>query len=150
VPPSTAAGDCAKLHVVEPLEGIAEADAHLGRRMPLPRVPLPLARWIDIRECGPQAVEVCWNLDDSRPDAPGRMALFAGVEPPEQRELEDATEVAPVADGISHREAPLTAAQPSLRPVHELWWQRDGLHLRLTAQGPWTLPILVSIAQSVG
>jgi hypothetical protein len=48
-----------------------------------------------------------------------------------------------------HREAPLTEAQPSLRPVHELSWQRDGLHLRLTAQGPWAVSVLVSIVQSV-
>jgi hypothetical protein len=149
VPPSTAAAECGKLHVVEPLDGIAEADAHLGRPMPLPHAALPLPRWIDIRACGPQAVEVCWNLDDTRPDAPGRVALYAGVEPPAPRDLEEATEARPVADGLTHREAPLDEAQPSLRPVHELWWKRDGLHLRLTAQGAWPLPVLVAIAQSV-
>jgi hypothetical protein len=34
--------------------------------------------------------------------------------------------------------------------VHELCWQHDGLHLRLTAQGPWAVGALVAIAQSVG
>ena len=48
-----------------------------------------------------------------------------------------------------HRQAPLAEAQPSLRPVHELHWRRDGLHLRLTAQGPWALSVLVAIAQSI-
>jgi hypothetical protein len=149
VPPSTAVGDCAKLQSVEPLAGIADADAHLGRPVPLPGVVLPLPRWIDLRACGPRAVEVCWNLDDSRPDTPGRLALYAGVDPPPQRDLTDATDPQPVADGLTHREAPLAEAQSSLRPVHELWWTGHGLHLRLTAQGPWTLPVLVAIAQSV-
>ena len=35
------------------------------------------------------------------------------------------------------REAPLSRRSPSLRPVQELAWHADGLHLRLTAQGPW-------------
>ncbi|MCW2995929.1 MAG: hypothetical protein JWQ18_3424, partial [Conexibacter sp.] len=61
----------------------------------------------------------------------------------------DATAPADVADGVTHREAPLAEAQPSLKPVHELSWQRDGLHLRLTAQGPWALGALLSIVQSV-
>ena len=38
-------------------------------------------------------------------------------------------------DGIAVRTAALAEAQPSLRPVTELRWERDGLHLRLTAQG---------------
>jgi hypothetical protein len=134
---------------VESLEGIAEADAHLGRPVPLPRVPLPLARWVEVTAVGPAAVEVCWNLDDTRADAPGRMALYAGAQAPPARELEGATAPEPVGDGVTHRHAPLAEAQPSLRPVHELWWQRDGLHLRLTAQGPWALAALVTIAQSV-
>ncbi|MCW2984294.1 MAG: hypothetical protein JWR63_1864, partial [Conexibacter sp.] len=80
---------------------------------------------------------------------PGRVALYAGAQPPPARELPEATEPEPVADGVVHREAPLAEAQPSLKPVHELSWQRDGLHLRLTAQGPWNLAVLLAIAQSV-
>ncbi|WCB92652.1 hypothetical protein DSM104299_01349 [Baekduia alba] len=132
-----------------PLEGIAEADAHLGREVPLPRVPLPLTRWVDVYACGPQAVEVAWNLDDTRPDRPGRVSLYAGTAAPPARDLTAATPPASIADGVVHREAPLAEAQPSLRPVHELSWQLDGLHLRLTAQGPWALSALVAIAQSV-
>jgi hypothetical protein len=134
---------------MEPLEGIAEADAHLGRRVPLPRAALPLTRWVDVCAVGPQAVEVSWNLDDTRADMPGRVALYAGAGPPPERELAGATLPASVADGVLHREAPLGEAQPSLRPVHELRWQVDGLHLRLTAQGPWALAALVDIARSV-
>lgn len=134
---------------MEHLEGIAEADAHLGRRVPLPQVVLPLARWVDIAAIGPQAVEVSWNLDDTRPDQPGRMALYAGTAPPPERELDDATVPAAVAEGMTHRTAPLADAQPSLRPVHELRWQHDGLHLRLTGQGPWAVSALVAIAQSI-
>jgi hypothetical protein len=134
---------------MEPLEGIAEADAHLGRPVPLPRVALPLARWVDVHAVGEAAVEVAWNLDDSRTGEPGRVALYAGAQPPPARDLPDASPPHAVADGLTHREAPLAEAQDSLRPVHELTWQRDGLHLRLTAQGPWTVPVLVAIAQSV-
>jgi hypothetical protein len=134
----------------QPLEGIAEADAHLGREVPLPRVALPLARWVDVYACGPRAVEVAWNLDDTRPAHPGRVSLYAGETAPPSRSLgEGASEVSVVADGVTHRGAPLEQAQPSLRPVHELRWQRDGLHLRLTAQGPWALSVLLAIAQSV-
>lgn len=134
---------------MKPLEGIADADAHLGRRVPLPQVVLPLARWVDVVAVGPQAVEVAWNLDDTRADHPGRVALYAGASPAPARELPDATPAAPVAEGVTHREAPLEDAQPSLRPVHELLWQRDGLHLRLTAQGPWAIGALLAIVQSV-
>jgi hypothetical protein len=134
---------------MEPLEGIAEADAHLGRPVPLPHVELPLARWVEVTAVGPAAVEVAWNLDDTRADQPGRVALYAGSVPPPERELAGATTPAPVAAGVVHREAPLEQAQPSLRPVHELRWQLDGLHLRLTAQGPWALAALVDIARSV-
>jgi hypothetical protein len=134
----------------QPLEGIAEADAHLGREVPLPRGALPLARWVDVYACGPGAVEVAWNLDDTRAQQPGRVSLYAGAAPPPERSLgAGATEPAPIADGVTHREAPLSEAQPSLRPVHELRWRRDGLHLRLTAQGPWALSALLAIAQSV-
>jgi hypothetical protein len=135
---------------METLEGIAEADAYLGRPVPLPSVPLPLTRWVDVVAVGPCAVEVSWNLDDTRPEQPGRLALYAGAEPPPERDLPGATAPAEVDDGFVHREAPLGEAQPSLRPVHELRWQREGLHLRLTAQGPWAIPALVVIAQSVG
>ncbi len=135
---------------MEPLEGIAEADAHLGRPVPLPRVPLPLPRWVDVHAVGDAAVEVAWNLDDSRPGEPGRVALYAGAAPAPPRDLPHATDPRAVADGLTHREAPLAEAQASLKPVHELTWQRDGLHLRLTAQGPWTVAALVAIAQSVG
>ena len=47
------------------------------------------------------------------------------------------------------RTAALPEAQPSLRPVTELRWQRAGLHLRLTAQGPWDLEALLALARSV-
>jgi hypothetical protein len=134
---------------MEHLEGIADADAHLGRPMPLPQMVLPLPRWVDVCAVGPHAVEISWNLDDSRADQPGRVALYAGADPPPAHELTDATAPAAVAEGVLYREAPLPAAQPSLRPVHELSWQRDGLHLRLTAQGPWTVSALVSIAESI-
>lgn len=134
---------------MEQLGGIAEADTHLGRPMPLPQAVLPLPRWVEVCAAGPHGVEISWNLDDSRPDQPGRVALYAGAEPPPAHELTDATAPATVADGVLHREAPLSEAQPSLRPVHELCWQRDGLHLRLTAQGPWALSALVAIVQSV-
>ena len=107
---------------MEPLEGIAEADAHLGRPVPLPRVELPLARWVDVTAVGPEAVEVAWNLDDSRADQPGRVCLYAGAQPPPDRELAGATPPTPVAEGVVHREAPLPEAQPSLRPLHELCW----------------------------
>jgi hypothetical protein len=135
---------------MEPLEGIAEADRHLGRPVPLPTTPLPLARWVDVLAVGPEAVEVAWSLDDSRAGAPGRLALYAGTAAPAARELEAASPPQDAAPGISHREAPLSEAQPSLRPVHELHWERAGLHLRLTAQGPWALADLVRIAQGVG
>ncbi len=135
---------------MDQLKGIADADAHLGRPMPLPGVVLPLARWVEVCAVGPHAVEISWNLDDSRAGEPGRVALYAGADPPPAHELTGATAPATVADGVLHREAPLTEAQPSLRPVHELCWERDGLHLRLTAQGPWAVSALVSIVQSIG
>jgi hypothetical protein len=132
------------------LEGIADADAHLGRPMPLPQVVLPLPRWVEVSAVGPHAIEISWNLDDSRADQPGRVALYAGADPPSAHELTDATGPSTVAEGVLYREAPLIEAQPSLRPVHELCWQRDGLHLRLTAQGPWAVAALLAIAESVG
>jgi hypothetical protein len=134
---------------MEQLAGIADADTHLGRPMPLPQIVLPLPRWVEVCAVAPQAVEISWNLDDSRPGQPGRVALYAGAGPPPAHELSEATAPAAVAEGVLHRQAPLSEAQPSLRPVQELCWQRDGLHLRLTAQGPWALSALLAIVASV-
>lgn len=133
------------------LEGIAAADAHLGRPVPLPGTPLPLARWVEVEIAGPGAVEVAWNLDDSRPDAPGRLALAVARAAVPTQLPDAAPEEVLVGDRpAQHRSAPLDHAQPSLRPVHELAWETDGLHLRLTGQGPWTVEELVRIAASVG
>ena len=129
----------------EPLEGIGAADMRLGRRVPLPTVPVPLARWVDVVTSGPDAVQVEWNLDATRPGSPGRVALYAGHAPPAERGLP-----APTAVGrYAYRCAPLEEAEPELRPVHELAWEQDGLHLRLTGQGPWQLDELVAIADSI-
>lgn len=132
----------------EPLDGIGAADELLGRSFPLPSVPVPLCRWVDVVQTAERGVEVAWNLDDTRPDAPGRLALYAGTEPPPQRELPDASSVSE-RGGITIRTAPLAEAEPSLRPVTELTWQHDGLHLRLTAQGPWELDALLALAESI-
>jgi hypothetical protein len=132
----------------EPLEGIAAADALLGRPFPLPAVTLPLARWVDVLRIAERGVEVAWSLDDSRDRAPGRLALYAGVDPPPEHAL-DAAGAPRDLDGIAVRTAPLPEAEPSLRPVTELSWERDGLHLRLTGQGPWTTEALLAIARSV-
>jgi hypothetical protein len=131
----------------EPLEGIAAADALLGRPFPLPAAALPLARWVDVVQVAERGVEVAWSLDDSRAGAPGRLALYAGSEPPPAHELEGATERE--VEGIVVRTAPLPEAQDSLQPVTELSWQRDGLHLRLTGQGPWSTEALLALARSV-
>jgi hypothetical protein len=133
--------------VHEPLEGIADADARLGRPFPLPAAPLPLARWVEVATVG-AGVEVEWNLDDSRPGAPGRLALYAGPEPPPAHELSGAGP-ARSHGAVAWRRAPLAEAQPSLRPVAELSWTADGLHLRLTAQGPWSDEALTAIAASI-
>ncbi|MBJ7331671.1 MAG: hypothetical protein JHC95_17380 [Solirubrobacteraceae bacterium] len=131
----------------EPLEGIAAADAHLRRAVPLPTVVLPLPRWVDVFALGPDAVEVAWNLDDTR-SGPGRLALYAGHAPAPPRAFDPPAE--PVALGrYAHRTMPLADADPSLKPVHELSWADDGLHLRLTGQGPWGLEDLVAVADSV-
>jgi hypothetical protein len=131
---------------VEPLDGIAAADAHLGRPVPLPSVRLPLRRWVEVTAQGPGAVEIEWNLDDTR-GGPGRLALFVSLAPgPTQ--LPDAGP-RPAGDAVL-REASLEEAQPSLRPVRELSWELDGLYLRLTAQGPWDESQLRAIAASVG
>jgi hypothetical protein len=129
----------------EPLEGIAAADERLGRPMPLPSLPLPLGRWVEVVATEGGGVEVEWNLDDTR-GGPGRLALWAGPSEPPDRGLPDPGPLG----RYSHRYAPLDEAEPSLRPVHELAWEAGGLRLRLTAQGPWQLDDLVRIADSVG
>jgi hypothetical protein len=134
--------------VHEGLEGIAQADEILGRAFPLPGAPLPLCRWVDVVQVGPRGVEVAWSLDDSRPGSPGRIALYAGTDPPPARELPGAV-AEPARAGVALRTAPLPEAQPSLRPVAELTWPAHGLQLRLTAQGPWEIEALLAIAASV-
>ncbi|HYF24552.1 MAG TPA: hypothetical protein VD931_02325 [Baekduia sp.] len=135
-----------------PFEGIADADRHLGRPVPLPAVALPLARWVDVAPAGPDGVEVVWNLDDTRPGTPARLVLHvAGAPPPAQALADEAPAQAVDVGGAPGvlRSAPLAQAQPSLRPVHELTWSAGGLHLRLTAQGPWQLHDLLRIATSI-
>jgi hypothetical protein len=131
---------------VEPLAGIAAADAHLGHRVPLPAAALPLVRWVEVTRERPGAVEIEWNLDDTR-GGPGRLALLVSLEPSESQ-LPDASQ-RPAGCGML-REAALEEAQESLRPVLELSWEHDGLHLRLTGQGPWSEQELLEIAASVG
>jgi hypothetical protein len=134
--------------VHEPLDGIAAADAVLGRPFPLPSAPVPLARWVDVVQVAERGVEVGWNLDDTRPGSPGRLALYAGLGPPPDRDLPEAT-TTDDHGGIAVRTAPLAEAEPSLRPVTELTWEREGLHLRLTAQGAWELDALLGLARSI-
>ena len=129
----------------EPLEGIAAADEHLGRAVPLPSLPLPLTRWVEVVTCGAEAVQVEWNLDATRPGTPGRLTLYAGLVAPPERGLPEAA----AAGRYAHRSAPLEGAEALLRPVQELAWEQGGLHLRLTGQGPWELAALVAIADSI-
>ena len=129
----------------EPLEGIGAADAHLGRTVPLPAVALPLARWVEVVTDGPDAVEVEWNLDTSRSGAPGRLTLRAGHVAPAERGLPAPTP----AGRYAYRTAALDEAETGLRPVQELAWEQDGLHLRLTGQGPWTQDQLVALADAI-
>ncbi len=136
---------------MDPLDGIADADALLGRPFPLPAAALPLARWVDVVPVG-TGVEVVWNLDDSRPGSPGRLALYAGPEPGPERDALNGARVAEARVGDAParlRSASLDEAQPSLRPVRELSWAAGGVHLRLTAQGPWDVEALLEIAASV-
>ncbi|HSD77294.1 MAG TPA: hypothetical protein VLA98_07805 [Solirubrobacteraceae bacterium] len=134
------------------LEGIAAADARLGRPFPLPLAPLPLARWTSVRAAG-EGAEVEWALDDSRDGAPGRLVLYAGRSPAPEHDVEwdGAARPVPLPSGAQAqaRTAALPGAQPSLRPVRELRWREGDLHLRLTAQGPWPERTLVAIAASV-
>ncbi len=132
---------------MEPLEGIAAADARLRRRFPLPGATLPLTRWVQVRGLASGA-EVEWNLDDSRAGAPGRLALYAGPEPAPPQLADDA-QATTTEDGWTVARAPLAEAQDSLRPVVQVGWTADGLHLRLTAQGPWALADVLAIARSV-
>jgi hypothetical protein len=129
----------------EPLDGIGAADEHLGRPVPLPAVALPLTRWVEVISSGPRAVQIEWNFDVSRPDSPGRMTLYAGLEPPPERGLPQPTP----AGRYTYRNAPLAEAAPEFRPVQELAWEHEGLHLRLTGQGPWVMSELVAVADSV-
>ena len=133
--------------MTEVLEGIAAADARLGRPFPLPAAALPLARWVEV-DVTAGGAEVAWNLDDTRPGTPGRLALYAGHEPPPPRPLPGGGPAEERA-GVRWRIAPLEQAQPSLRPVHELSWMAEGLHLRLTAQGPWSEVVLEAIVASI-
>jgi hypothetical protein len=135
---------------MEPWSGIADADAFLGRAVPLPTVALPLVRWVEIRPVGADGVEVEWNLDDTRPGSPGRLALYAGRSGPEERAWDVPVEQVAVGEATAeHRVLPLDEAEPPLKPAHELRWDADGLHLRLTAQGPWDAADLLAIAASV-
>ena len=135
---------------MEEWTGIADADRHLGQTMPLPTAVLPLVRWVEVRPIAPGAVEVEWNLDDTRPGSCGRLALYAGHDPPPERAWDVASTTVDVGDVRGeHRELPLEEAEPSLRPAHELRWQIEGLHLRLTAQGPWSVEELLAIGASV-
>ena len=129
------------------VEGIAGADALLGRPFPLPSVPLPLTRWVEVRAVG-KGAEVEWNLDDSRPDTPGRLALYAGLAVEPSQLSPQATETR-TPEGWTVRSEPLDAAQESLRPVIEVMWNIAEVHLRLTGQGPWTLDQILVIARSV-
>ena len=135
---------------VEPWSGIADADAHLGRPVPLPTATLPLVRWVEVHAAGDRAVEVEWNLDDTRSGSVGRLALYAGEGPPQERAWDVAPERVDVGGAAAeHRVVPLDEAEAPLRPAHELRWRLDGLHLRLTAQGPWRVEDLVAIGASV-
>ena len=130
---------------MEPLEGIAAADALLGRPFPLPTAPLPLTRWTEVQAIG-DAVEVEWNLDDSRAGAPGRLALLVSVHSVDTQLPESAV----ASRGpVALRTASLPEAQESLRPVTELLWEAEDLHLRLTAQGPWEHETLLMLAAGV-
>lgn len=135
----------------QPLEGIAAADAHLGRPVPLPAAALPLARWVEVHADGEGAVEVELNLDDTRAGSPGRLALYVSTAaPPDQLPPGTPAEAITLSGmELVHRSVELADAQPSLRPVHELSWSGDGLHFRLTGQGPWRIDDLLAIATSV-
>ncbi len=93
----------------------------------------------------PGAVQVEWNLDVTRPGAPGRLTLYAGHAPPPERGLPAPTPAGPL------RVPPRAAGRgrAGAAPVQELAWEHDGLYLRLTGQGPWELDELVALADSI-
>ena len=133
--------------------GLAAADAHLGRPLPLPATALPLTRWTALRAAGPAGVEIEWNLDDTRAGAPGPAALYVGLEPAPEREWPS-----PDPGSATWPSAPCAGAgarpsssRPNRRCVSavELSWEAHGLSLRLTAQGPWPAVRLLEIAASV-
>ena len=104
-----------------------------GAAVPLPAAPLPLARWVEVvaerRGRGAGRVEPR-RLAAGRPgpaDALRRPRGAARARPAGA----DAGAATPIA---TRR---WTRPRPSLRPVQELAWEHDGLHLRLTGQGPW-------------
>ena len=131
---------------MEEWTGIADADRHLGRPVPLPTAALPLVRWVEVRPIAAGADEVEWNFDDTREGARGRLALYAGHEPPPERPWDVEATVVDVGDARGeHRMLPLEEAEAPLRPANEVRWQADGLHLRITAQGPWELEELLAI-----
>ena len=135
---------------MEEWTGIADADRHLGRPVPLPTAVLPLVRWVEVRPVAEGAVEVEWNLDDTRAGARGRLALYAGHMPPPERAWDVEPATVDIGDArAEHRELPLEEADAPLRPAHELRWQAEGLHLRLTAQGPWKVEELLAIGASI-
>ncbi|WP_372787794.1 hypothetical protein [Paraconexibacter sp.] len=138
---------------MEQLGGIAAADERLGRRFPLPGAVLPLTRWVEVRALGDgDGTEVEWNLDDSRPGSPGRLALYVGHAPPPDQLPEEggeATRVELAGRHMTVRRSPLEHAQASLRPALELRWRTASLQLRLTAQGPWAMEDVLAIAASV-
>src|SRR3954453_5418480 len=88
----------------QPLEGIAAADALLGRPFPLPQTALPLARWVEVTEVGAGA-----GVAGPRPAPPrappGGGPLPAAREPPPPRELPDSGAVEERA-GVAWRRAP--------------------------------------------
>ena len=130
--------------------GIADADAHLGERVPLPTAVLPLSRWVEVHPVSADAIEVEWNLDDTRPGACGRLALYVGRSEPDERAWDVTARVVELGGATAeHRTLALDEAEPPLRPAHELRWQAGGLHLRLTAQGPWPVDDLDAIGASI-
>ena len=130
----------------EPLEGIAAADERLGRPMPLPSLPLPLGRWVEVVATEGGGVEVEWNLDDTR-GGPGRLALWAGP----VRAAGPRAARARVPSGAT-RTGTRRSMRPSPRcgPSTSSSGEAGELWLRLTAQGPWELDDLRAVAASIG
>ena len=133
----------------EPLEGIAQADAVLGRPFPLPSAALPLARWVDVVHVAERGVEVAWNLDDTRPGTPGAPGALRRTRARRRIAISPTPARFTTRTGSRCVRRRCPRRRPSLRPVTELRWQRDGLHLRLTAQGAWEIEALLALARSV-